>query len=353
MLNDNQRKIVEAKENYVVVNASAASGKTRVLTERVKYLLNNGVLPENIVMITFTNAAAYEMAKRIGSDAERMFIGTVHSFANRCLRGAGINTDALIAEENFDGLLEQIKRNPSCVGPVEHLLLDEAQDSSEAQFYFILSVIKPKNYMFVGDVKQAIYDFSGGRADIFEGLTKEPNVKVYDLNENYRNSYAVLDYARSIIEEDYYDNSIARTNEYGDVIFINEDAQDIARLIKYSDDAYNEWFVLTRSNAQLDEIYQGLTFNGIPCDSFKRAELSSDELIKKMAENTVKVLTIHTAKGLECKNVVVIGANRRTLGERRVSYVAATRAISTLYWAKGKRKRAKNKTNIFDNVVQW
>jgi superfamily I DNA/RNA helicase len=62
--------------------------------------------------------------------------------------------------------------------------------------------------------------------------------------------------------------------------------------------------------------------------------LDNKELGKKMKENTVKVLTIHTAKGLEANNVVVIGAKFFNTEERCVSYVAATRAKNMLVWTK-------------------
>ena len=63
-----------------------------------------------------------------------------------------------------------------------------------------------------------------------------------------------------------------------------------------------------------------------------------------MRMNTVKVLTIHSAKGLEAKNVVVIGARFWNEEEKRLSYVAATRARDLLIWMKTKpnRKKAKN-----------
>ena len=53
-----------------------------------------------------------------------------------------------------------------------------------------------------------------------------------------------------------------------------------------------------------------------------------------MNEDTVKVLTIHSAKGLEAKNVAVIGAKFYTEEEKCISYVAATRARDNLYWIK-------------------
>ena len=70
----------------------------------------------------------------------------------------------------------------------------------------------------------------------------------------------------------------------------------------------------------------------VPCVSFKRAQYTNKELYDKLKEDTVKVLTIHTAKGLEADNVVVIGARFYNLEEKCVSYVAATRARNLLVW---------------------
>ena len=60
-LNKYQEKIVKAQEPYVVVNASAAAGKTQTLTERVRFLAQEGVPKDYIVVITFTNAAASDL----------------------------------------------------------------------------------------------------------------------------------------------------------------------------------------------------------------------------------------------------------------------------------------------------
>ena len=61
-----QEQIIKTEKSKVIVLAAAAAGKTRVLTERVKYLLDQGADPDRIVVFTFTNAAAEEMRKRIG-----------------------------------------------------------------------------------------------------------------------------------------------------------------------------------------------------------------------------------------------------------------------------------------------
>ena len=112
----------------------------------------------------------------------------------------------------------------------------------------------------------------------------------------------------------------------------------IAEAIK-KDGHYNDWFVLCRTNNELSSIKSVLEKAGIPCDSFKRAELDAQEFAEAMARDTVKVLTIHTSKGLERKNVVVIGARFYNADERCVSYVAATRAIDKLIWVTNKPKK--------------
>ena len=83
-LNEKQKEAVNHMEGPCLVLAGAGSGKTRVLTERIVNLIDNGISPFNILAITFTNKAAKEMRDRvenkIGSVASSIFIGTFHSF---------------------------------------------------------------------------------------------------------------------------------------------------------------------------------------------------------------------------------------------------------------------------------
>lgn len=89
-LNDRQREAVLHKDGPCLVLAGAGSGKTRVLTERICYLINEGVRPQNILAITFTNKAAREMRERvhnsIGDEADKIFIGTFHSLGLKIVR---------------------------------------------------------------------------------------------------------------------------------------------------------------------------------------------------------------------------------------------------------------------------
>jgi len=89
-LNESQRKAVQCIEGPVMVIAGAGSGKTRVLTYRVAYLIEKKVDPYNILCLTFTNKAAREMKDRIvkivGGEARNVWMGTFHSVFARILR---------------------------------------------------------------------------------------------------------------------------------------------------------------------------------------------------------------------------------------------------------------------------
>lgn len=107
-LNESQRKAVEYIDGPLLVIAGAGSGKTRVLTYKIAYLLQQGVKPWNIMALTFTNKAAREMKERIGKLvgqdlAQHLYMGTFHSIFSRILRAEaqhiGFNNNFTIYDE--------------------------------------------------------------------------------------------------------------------------------------------------------------------------------------------------------------------------------------------------------------
>src|SRR5205085_9403157 len=89
-LNEQQHMAVTAPPGPSLVIAGAGSGKTRTLTYRVAYLLEQGIPAERILLLTFTNKAAREMMRRVadllGQELPALWGGTFHSIANRILR---------------------------------------------------------------------------------------------------------------------------------------------------------------------------------------------------------------------------------------------------------------------------
>ena len=225
------------------------------------------------------------------------------------------------------------------------------QDCNESQFEFIFDILLADKYFCCYDKRQSIYRWNGAHPEYIDDYANKKNAEILTLNENYRNANKILTFAKNIIGVagwDYRDDSIPMRGVTG---VVNSDIEynpyAIARTLAAYPGDYRDWFVLTRTNDQIDEFCHYLKLFNIPYDTFKRAELNNKELGEKMKENTIKVLTIHSAKGLEADNVIVIGPKFYNLEERCISYVAATRARNRLVWTRMPNKSRKQ--NIVSN----
>ena len=349
-----QQMAVFTKEKCVLVCAGAGAGKTRCLTERVKYLITEEkVEPSKIFCITFTNMAAEEMRLRLGDIVGDCFIGTIHSLANKILLQSGISTFDAIEEEDFDKFFTMLQDNKEKLKfpEVDHLLVDEIQDICDKEYNFMRTILRPKNFWAVGDSRQAIYGFKGANYHIFMGLTEDPFTEVYELRDCYRCDPDIIDFANTHLRNvrDIYKTPTYCVRPYsGNAVeeeeFSYSALMDIIQNIYNTKGNYGDIAILCRSNRMVDDVMFFLKQHGIPNVTFKKADKTFVELQEELKSDSIKVLTVHSAKGLEWDNVIVIqefiGWNDE---ENRINYVAATRARDWLFWLSPQRKK-KGKT---------
>ena len=332
-----QLEIINAPlDEKTIVMAAAAAGKTATLTERIRKVLKNGVSPNRIVAITFTNNAAAEMKERLGEDyKDGLFIGTIHSYANHLLNNNGYNTQRVRDEEEFDELFSMIEENPEVLKPIDYLLCDESQDLNSEQFLFVTTVLDPKAMLIVGDVRQSIYSFKGATPERMIGLMANPEFEVRQLTQNYRNGKKILAFSEKFLKNM---KSLKRLRDLKTVEAMRDTEGLVAKLQYYqipyiikSKGDYKNWAVLCRTNQKVGKVCLMLQNYGIPTTSFRQAQGDLSSLKSNLSADAVKVLTIHSAKGLEFDRVVVCDLAKYGEENLRLNYVATTRARNELY----------------------
>src|SRR4026209_1213853 len=174
-LNEQELAAVTASPGPLLAIAGAGSGKTRTLTYRVAYLLENGIDPRNILILTFTNKAAREMLDRVTNllsvDASGLWGGTFHSIGNRILR-----------------------RHGTALGYSSGFTIMDREDQKDLINTVVASAgIDPKEIRFPkGDVLAEIFSFVVNTELPLEGLLAEkfpyfvPLLeKIHDVRERY------------------------------------------------------------------------------------------------------------------------------------------------------------------------
>lgn len=134
-LNEQQKEAVMHVDGPCLVIAGAGSGKTKVLTTRIAYLLEQGISDTNILAITFTNKAAKEMRERLNVlvPNNRVFVGTFHSFGLKIIRE---NVDELGMNRNFT-----ILDSDDVLSLIKKIMKERGMDPKEISPYFVRNKI--------------------------------------------------------------------------------------------------------------------------------------------------------------------------------------------------------------------
>jgi len=221
-LNPDQRKAVEAIEGPVLILAGPGSGKTRVITHRVAYLVKVcGVSPHHIMAVTFTNKAAREMRERLEQlleqAAEVLTLGTFHAICARILRreGKAIGLDSRFVIYDEEDQLSLIKH------ALEGLNLDPKQYVPRALHTAISAaksrLISPGDYAewvnsYFEEIVHRVYDLyqqllSQAQAVDFDDLLMK-TVQLFDSHPQILNKYQSR-YAHILVDE-FQDTNIAQ-----------------------------------------------------------------------------------------------------------------------------------------------
>lgn len=401
-LNDAQRTAVTLPmTKHAVVLAGAGTGKTSTLVERAAWLVEQGVPPKDILLATFTRAAADEMQtrlkNRLGSRCPKT-IGTLHSIAlslSGGFQGLGvqlIEDDALaklaeslaqddpaaegltpkelilqigrLREERvlhhpLYGLAERLKAEVDSLGLIDftgllelattrelptfrHLLVDEAQDLTAAQLALVAKLSGPKTVRYyVGDDDQSIYQFRGAFAGALGGLMHEGATKVC-LTENYRCGARILDAANNLIHYNtgrFEKTLVASSGRVGDVVYHDaETTEDEQRFVA-------QWLVEAQAAGK------------------QLTVLSRTRALLEPYSNTpgIRVASLHESKGLEWEWVILLGLEENQLPhrmsldiheERRLAYVGVTRAKERLAIVYTAQRRQRQKRSRFWKETQ-
>lgn len=207
-LSTRQLEIIRDKESrYIVVAAGPGSGKTRVLVHKLaSLLLLEDVKHEQLLMLTFSRAAATEFKKRlmdlVGNAAHFVDIKTFHSYSFDLLgkQGSLEEADSVVqraAEMIENGEVETAKIAKSV------LVIDEAQDMGPNDYRLVQALMQRNEEMrviAVGDDDQNIYAFRGSNSKYLHSLVTENKASLYEMTDNYRSSRAIVEQANRYVQ---------------------------------------------------------------------------------------------------------------------------------------------------------
>ena len=246
LLNDVQRAAVEHTDGPVLIFAGAGSGKTRVLTHRIAYLLEKKkVFPDRILAVTFTNKAAGEMKSRlermVGPAARDLWVGTFHSMCVRMLRRDGRKIGIA---PNF-AIMDDADQRAIVRDVIADLDYDERQIAPGAALAEISKAknnlwspeqYEEKNPSFAGERYANVYREYDRRLAESNGLDFDDlianAIKLLDNDEDARTRYQTK--FKYILVDEYQDVNYAQyrlvatlAKEHGNITVVGDDDQSI------------------------------------------------------------------------------------------------------------------------------
>jgi len=250
-LNKEQFEVVENGDGAVLVLAGAGSGKTRTITYRVAWLLDHGVQPNSILLLTFTNKAARQMVERIenlfGEFPKGLWSGTFHSIANRLLRtyapylGYESNFSILDQEDSRDLIsicIKELKidtKNKRFPNARVLQSLISFQRNKAAELDDAISMKHPKFEMIADEIEAV--------AEMYKKLKKEQNAMDFDdlllkflelLRENADVAERLSQQFQYILVDEFQDTNVIQaeivrrlSKSHKNVLVVGDDAQSI------------------------------------------------------------------------------------------------------------------------------
>lgn len=246
-LNEQQKKAVTHTDGPLLIVAGAGSGKTRVLTYRIAYLLQQyKASPEQILALTFTNKAAREMKERIqnliGDKGKKLWMGTFHSIFSKILRfeadKIGFGSDFTIYDTNdsqtvVKQILQELNFDPKEIKPktIHNKISDSKNQLIEAETYqerFVSSTLD--------DITARVYKIYNKRlkqsnAMDFDDLLVKP-IQLFEEHPDILEKYQ--DRFKYILIDEYQDTNHAQykvtkllADKYNNICVVGDDAQSI------------------------------------------------------------------------------------------------------------------------------
>lgn len=282
-LDKEQREVVESDDSMVCI-AGPGSGKTRVLTEKARRLLNSG---QRILCLCFTRSAAREMSSRISGIPAT----TIHSY---CCGRVGWKS-----EWGYPGLLYRFLMDQDG-DEYDWVLVDEVQDLNEMELDVVLSFIGNKLFA-VGDPYQSIYGFQGAMGPDIINKLRRVGCKEVTLHNNYRSCPEI----------------VGKLNKWFRRDLISVGTKDIgltAILCRRNDDVFGVSHFL-----KAEEIAHRIRLSAQVGGDNKEYDV--------IGESSLRLNTIHVAKGHEYDRVLLYGWFPDNYDEEeRIFYVAMSRA---------------------------